>query len=153
MAGNSRLATAIHVAGMLSFADKVPLTSENIAQSVNTNAVVIRRIIGLLTKADIVKVKMGVGGGACLAKAPETITLAEIYLALDENSVFEVPPLDQSHRCLLSKIVRPVLSEVLTEVELNLLETLRKITLADVIARVQMRISQQGICGENIQNG
>ena len=152
MAGNSRLATAIHVAGMLSFADKVPLTSENIAQSVNTNAVVIRRIIGLLTKAAIVKVKMGVGGGACLAKSPETINLADIYLALDENSVFDVPQLEESHNCVLGKIVRPVLSEVLSEVELNLLENLRAITLADVIARVHRRMLEKGICGENIKN-
>jgi Rrf2 family protein len=153
MAGNTRLATAIHVAGMLSFADKVPLTSENIAQSVNTNAVVIRRIIGMLTKAEIVKVKMGVGGGACLAKSPEAITLAEIYLALEENSVFEVPKLEESHECVMAKIVRPVLAEVLHEVELNLLENLRKITLAEVIGRVHLEMLRQGICGENIKNG
>jgi Rrf2 family protein len=153
MAGNTRLATAIHVAGMLSFADKVPLTSENIAQSVNTNAVVIRRIIGLLTKAELVKVKMGVGGGACLAKSPETITLAEIYLALDENSVFEVPQLEETHQCVLGKVVRPVLSEVLHEVELNLLESLRKITLSEVIGRVHLRMFEKGICSENLKNG
>ena len=153
MAGNSRLATAIHIAGMLSFAEKIPLTSENIAQSVNTNAVVIRRVIGLLTKAGIVKVKMGVGGGACLAKKPESINLAEIYLALDENSVFDVPQLDDAHNCVLGKIVRPVLAEVLHEVEVNLLENLRKITLADVIGRVHQKMSEQGICAGNIQNG
>jgi Rrf2 family protein len=153
MAGNSRLATAIHVAGMLSFADKMPQNSDNLAQSVNTNPVVIRRIIGLLTKNGIVRVKMGAGGGACLAKKPEEITLAEIYLALEENSVFDVPQFGETHHCLLGKIVRPVLSEVLRDVELNLLESLRKITLADVIKRVHSRMLEQGICGENIQNG
>lgn len=50
MAGNTRLATAIHVAGMLSFAAEMPMTSEAIANSCNTNPVVIRRIIGLLTR-------------------------------------------------------------------------------------------------------
>jgi DNA-binding IscR family transcriptional regulator len=153
MAGNSRLATAIHVAGMLSFAGKVPLTSESIAQSIDTNAVVIRRMIGLLTKAEIVKVKMGVGGGACLAKNPSEITLAEIYLALDENSVFDVPQLNEAHHCVLGKIVRPVLLEVLSEVEIDLLENLRKITLADVIERVKIRMLENSICGEIIKNG
>ncbi len=153
MAGNSRLATAIHVAGMLSFAGKVPMTSESIAQSVDTNAVVIRRMIGLLTKAGIVQVKMGVGGGACLAKSPAEVTLAEIYLALDENSLFDVPQLQEAHQCVLGKIVRPVLSEVLGEVEKNLLESLRKITLADVIERVKTRMLENSICGENIKNG
>ncbi len=153
MAGNSRLATAIHVAGMLSFAEKTPLTSESIAQSVDTNAVVIRRLIGLLTKAGIVQVKMGVGGGACLTKNPAEITLAEIYLALDENSLFDVPQLEEAHHCVLGKIVRPVLSEVLGEVEKNLLEGLRKITLAEVIGRVKTRMIESNICGEIIKNG
>jgi Rrf2 family protein len=153
MAGNSRLATAIHVAGMLSFADKMPQNSDNLAQSLNTNPVVIRRIIGLLTKNGIVKVKMGAGGGACLAKKTSEITLSEIYLALEENTVFDVPQLKETHNCHLSKIVRPVLSEVLHEVELNLLESLGKITLADVIERVHTRMLEQGICVGNLMNG
>ncbi|MEP6901213.1 MAG: Rrf2 family transcriptional regulator [Actinomycetota bacterium] len=153
MAGNSRLATAIHVAGMLSFTDKMPKTSDNLAKSVNTNPVVIRRIIGLLTKNGIVKVKMGAGGGACLAKKPEEITLAEIYLALEENTVFDVPQLDESHHCHLSKIVRPVLSEILQKAEENLLEGLRQVTLADVIEKVKTRMMQQLNCAEIKTNG
>ena len=39
---------------MLSFAGKEPMTSEMIARSVGTNAVVVRRIIGLLTAKNIV---------------------------------------------------------------------------------------------------
>ncbi|MBS1798121.1 MAG: Rrf2 family transcriptional regulator [Acidobacteria bacterium] len=148
MAGNTRLATAIHVAGLLSFADTVPISSENIADSVNTNPVVIRRIIGLLTKAGLVNVKMGVGGGACLAKSPVEVTLADIYLALEENAVFEVPQLEESHPCAIGRIVRPVLSEVLSGVEQNLLESLRKITLAEVIIKVHSRMKEQGILGQ-----
>src|SRR4051812_10568522 len=114
---------------MLSFREKISQKCRNLAQRGNTNPVRIRRIIGLLTKNGIVKVKMGAGGGACLAKRPEEITLAEIYLALEENSVFDVPQFGETHQCLLGRIVRPVLSEVLHEAELNLLESLRKITL------------------------
>ena len=153
MAGNSRLATAIHVAGMLSFAEQMPQTSECLAQSVNTNPVVIRRIIGQLTKYGLVKVKMGAGGGACLAKKPGEITLAEIYLALEENSIFDVPQLDETHDCRLSVVVRPVLAEVLAEAENSLLESLRWVTLADVIGKVRTRVREQGICGEEIING
>ena len=147
------MATAIHVAGMLSFTDKMPQTSDNLAQSVNTNPVVIRRIIGLLTKNGIVKVKMGAGGGACLAKNPEEITLAEIYLALEENTVFDVPQLDETHNCHLSKIVRPVLSEVLQKAEENLLQGLRDVTLADVIIKVRLRMMEQLNCTEIKKDG
>jgi Rrf2 family protein len=150
MAGNSRLATAIHVAGMLSFAEQMPLTSEAIAQSCNTNPVVIRRIIGLLTRHGLVKVKMGMGGGSVLAKKPDEITLAEIYLALDEGSVFEVPQFDQDFHCQIGRIVRPVLAEVLLEAEQGLIEKLDHLTLADVIERIKQKMHEK--CDE-VKNG
>lgn len=137
MAGNSRFSTAIHVAGMLSFAEQIPLTSDVIAQSCNTNAVVIRRIIGQLTRSGLVEVKMGTGGGSRLTKNPADISLAEIYSALEEGVLFEVPQFDETHNCEMGKIVRPVLADVLREAELCLVEKLNQITLADVIERVK----------------
>lgn len=137
MAGNTRLATAIHVAGILSFAEQIPLTSDVIAQSCNTNAVVIRRIIGQLTRQGLVEVKMGTGGGSRLTKSPDKITLGEIYEALEEGSLFEVPQFDEEHQCQVGKVVRPVLADVLKEAELGLFEKLNQITLADVIERVK----------------
>ncbi len=150
MAGNSRLATAIHVAGMLTFAEQMPLTSEAIAQSCNTNAVVIRRIIGLMTRHGLVTVKMGTGGGARLTKNPSEITLAEIYKALEEGAVFDVPQFEESHHCEMGKIVRPVLAEVLNDAEQSLLEKLNQITLEDVIQKVKVEISKN--CEHKIQN-
>jgi Rrf2 family protein len=152
MAGNSRLATAIHVAGMLSFAEAMPVTSENIAQSLNTNPVVVRRIIGALTKHGIVKVKMGTGGGSCLTRDAKDINLAEIYKALDEGSIFEVPQFDEDFHCEIGKIVRPVLAEVLQNAEVSLKENLAKTTLDDVIEKVKTVIAEKGNC-EARKNG
>lgn len=140
MAGNSRLATAIHVAGMLSFAEQMPLTSEVIAQSCNTNAVVIRRIIGQLTRHGLVEVKMGTGGGSRLSKNASEITLGEIYTALEEGVLFEVPQFDETHHCETGKIVRPVLADILLVAEQCLLEKLNQITLADVIEKVKAKM-------------
>lgn len=146
MAGNSRLATAIHVAGMLSFAESIPLTSENIASSLNTNPVVVRRIIGALTKHGLVKVKMGTGGGSCLTRNPKDINLAEIYEAVDEGAIFEVPQFDEDFHCMIGKIVRPILAEVLGEVENDLKENLSKTTLADVLEKVKKAIAEKRNC-------
>lgn len=143
MAGNTRLATAIHVAGMLSFAEHMPMTSEAIANSCNTNPVVIRRIIGLLTRCGLVTVKMGTGGGARLTKGPNEITLAEIYLSLEEGSVFEVPQFDESFHCEVGKIVRPVLANILNEAEQSLVAKLNQITLADVIEKVKVKMHEK----------
>jgi len=150
MAGNSRLATAIHVAGMLSFAEAMPLTSEAIAKSCNTNAVVIRRIIGLLTRHGLVTVKMGTGGGSRLTKNPDQITLAEIYRSLEEGAVFDVPQFEETHHCEMGKIVRPVLADILNEAEQSLLEKLNQITLANVIEKIKIEMKKN--CDHKIQN-
>ena len=149
MAGNSRLAIAIHAAGMLAFGEQMPVTSETIAHSVNTNAVVVRRIMGCLTKHGLVTSKMGVGGGACLSRSPAEITLADIYLALDEEALFQVPPLDDVHECAVSKIARPVIRDILQTAENHLLENLRATTLADMIERVRWQFAALGVCREN----
>lgn len=148
MASNSRLAIAIHTAGMLAFADKMPVTSEKIAESVGTNAVVIRRLIGQLTKHNLVQVQMGTGGGSRLSRLPSEITLADIYLALEEDDVFQVPILGNEHSCMISKFARPIIAGFLQKAEKCLLDKLNSITLADVIGQVH-----EQICGEITQNG
>jgi hypothetical protein len=72
------LAVAIHTLGMLAFADECPVTSEKIAESVQTNAVSIRRLFQALGKAGLVVGQMGPNGGARLARSPKQITLAEV---------------------------------------------------------------------------
>ncbi len=144
MAGNSRFATAIHVAGMLSFADQMPLTSDAIAKSVNTNPVVIRRIIGLLTRHGIVQVKMGTGGGARLTKAPAGISLAEIYQAIESDRLFDVPQFDESFHCEIGKVVRPILAGLLMDAERGMIEQLEKKTLFDVIEQVKTQMAECG---------
>ena len=99
MASNSRLAIAVHSAGLLALSDETPMTSETIAKSAGTNAVVVRRIIGALTKAGIVEVRKGSGGGARLTRGPGSISLAEIYDALEEDKLFLVPELGPAHGC------------------------------------------------------
>ena len=122
------------------------MTSEMIAQSCNTNAVVIRRIIGLLTRHGLVKVKMGTGGGACLTRKPSEISLAEIYSALEEGAVFDVPQFEETHHCEVGKIVRPVLAEILLQAEQGLVEKLDSMTLAEVIERIKTQLAEK--CSE-----
>jgi len=60
---NCRFTVAIHVLCLLAALHPKPVTSEFIAGSVNTNPVVIRRILAALRRAGLVKSQPGVSGG------------------------------------------------------------------------------------------
>jgi Rrf2 family protein len=144
MAANTRFAVAIHAMGMLAFGDELNVTSDDIAKSVRTNPVVVRRLLAQLTRQGLVMVKLGAGGGARLVRAPEKITLADIYLALDEGPLFQVPLLGETHECAVGRSVGPVLTNVLLRAEKGLLAELQDITLADVIGKVMRHMKREG---------
>ena len=80
---SSKLSVGIHILTIFALKPGEPLTSEFIACSVNTNPVVIRRLLGSLRAAGIVESKAGVGGGWSLLVDPERITLLDILLAVE----------------------------------------------------------------------
>jgi len=150
MAANTRFATAIHAMGMLAVGEGMNVTSENIARSVRTNPVVVRRLLSQLTQQGLVAMKLGAGGGARLTRPPDQITLADIYRALDEGPLFQIPILGERHECAVGRSVGPVITGVLFEVEKGLLAELQAVTLADVIGKVMRRMKRED-CAPNEQ--
>ena len=62
MAANSRLTIAVHALAWLALAQRQGhdvLTSDQVAASVNTNPVIIRRCLGELRRAGLVQVRRG----------------------------------------------------------------------------------------------
>src|SRR5207253_8541992 len=133
MAANARLAVAIHTLGMLAFADETPVTSEQIAESVHTNAVSIRRIFQALGKAGLVVGQMGPNGGARLARSPENISLADVWRAVDDDALFALPRSGGNPSCSMNRAVRPVLAEVFAAATAALEASLERVSLAEVI--------------------
>jgi len=143
MAANTRFATAIHALGMLALGEGIIVTSEDIARSVSTNPVVVRRLLSQLTKQGLVAIKLGAGGGARLTRSPDQITLADIYGALGEGPLFQIPILGETHVCAIGRSVGPVLTSVLLEAEKGLLAELQAVSLADVIGKVMWRMKRE----------
>ena len=63
MNNSTRFAVAVHTLTLILQGQGEPVTSEAIAGSVNTNPVVIRRVLGALRGADLVLSQGGNGGG------------------------------------------------------------------------------------------
>jgi DNA-binding IscR family transcriptional regulator len=99
MAANSQFSMAVHVLSMLARSKDENVKSECLASSVNTNAVVIRRLLGQLNQANLVVSQTGVNGGTRLARCPKEINLSEIYKAVNCGDVFALHAKSPSKDC------------------------------------------------------
>src|SRR5918997_7038116 len=144
MYANSRFAVAVHTLGFIGFAEgRHPVTSEDIAVSVNTNPVVIRRLLGMLREAGLVTSQPGPGGGWRLTRRPEAITLRDAYRAVEPDPLFALPPRKPCAQCDVGRNVQQVLNRYFTDAEAAMEERLAQTTLADVMADVARAF---GVC-------
>ncbi|RII09641.1 putative HTH-type transcriptional regulator YwnA [Streptomyces sp. YIM 130001] len=136
MAANSRLTIAVHALAWLALAQRRGqdvLTSEQVAASVNTNAVIIRRSLGDVRRAGLVLVRHGAGAGWSLARAPEDITLLDVHDAVDARPTFGLHRTEPNLECPVGRGVRPALSEVYGRVEQAMRRELADTSIADVL--------------------
>ena len=85
---DTKFSSAIHMLILISEAE-TPMTSEEIAVSVGTNASYIRKVTGLLKKKGIVESRQGASGYQLLVK-PEKLTLYEVYQAVSDTEQVHV---------------------------------------------------------------
>lgn len=111
-------------------------TSSYLASSINTNPVVVRRILSELQKAGLIETEAGRNGGCLLAKRPSQITLYDVYAAVDEGSLFAYNPNDPNKTCSLSCKMKSVLMPVFQAANTALADKLRKIKLSDLVEEV-----------------
>jgi Rrf2 family protein len=136
MAKNCRFAIAVHVAILLALSGTKPATSEWIAGSVNTNPVVVRRILSALSKAGLVRSSRGINGGSVLALPPKSITLLAINRAVDEAeapSLHHTPP---NQKCPVGRNILPVLTTLLERASAASDAILAATTLAEVMVEM-----------------
>ena len=136
---NSKFTVAIHLLTLIACDEhNEGCDSEAAAKSVNTNPVVVRRILGILRKNGIVRSKSGRGGGWQLIKRPEDITLGEIFSILEENeSVFAMHTHKPSESCLVGKNIATTLSKHYIKAESAMREELSRVSIAMILKEVQ----------------
>ena len=127
---------------MLAISGPGPIKSDSLASSVKTNPVVIRKLLSILRQAGLVEVRMGPQGGALLARAPEELSLRDVYLAIDER-VFSLHASPPNHGCPCGNHIQPVLTKVFENAEMAMANQLKDITLADIVSDIQGRMSKK----------
>ncbi|TDB76319.1 Rrf2 family transcriptional regulator [Micromonospora sp. KC723] len=136
MAANSRLTIATHVLAWLALAQRrgqEVLTSDQVAASVNTNPVIVRRSLGDLRRAGLVTVRHGAGAGWSLARAPEEITLRQVYEAVGAQPPFGLHHTEPNLECPVGRGIRPALSAAYGRVEQAMRRELAATSIADVL--------------------
>lgn len=113
------------------------IKSEKIACSVNTNPVVIRRLLGQLGQANLVESQTGAAGGTRLARCPGEITLAEVYKAVACGEVFALHAKSPDQNCPVGKNIEAVLCGLQKEIDRSVGEKLSQYTLQGILEIIE----------------
>jgi Rrf2 family protein len=129
MSTSTRFAVATHVLTALAHHEG-PISSETLAQSVGTSAVVIRQLLQRLQAAELVHSKLGKGGGALLSRPAHALTLLEVFDAVEKPNLFNHHACDG--HCHINQHILKVLQPITDRAEAALRGELAQVTLQDV---------------------
>jgi DNA-binding IscR family transcriptional regulator len=143
MRRDSRLSGILHV--LLHMAEEPgPTTSEVLAAAMQTNPVVVRRIMAGLREAGFVRSERGHGGGWRITRKLHEITLRDIYTALGSPELLAMGNRTEAPGCLVEQAVNAALEESFREAEALLLERFGRVTLAALSADFHARLAERG---------
>ena len=140
---SSRFTIALHIFACIdTFGQDHKITSEFLADSVNVNPVIIRKLLSQLKGAGLVTVQRG-SGGTALAKPPEDITFLDVYRAVEcveKGKLFHFHE-NPNRKCPVGRNIHHVLDEKLQQIQRAMEQEMAGITVADVIRDTQKYIA------------
>ena len=128
---NSRFSIAIHILTLLDQEKGALVSSDYLAGSININSVLVRKELSNLAKAGLVNTKEGKNGGSFLAKAPENITLDEVYKVVRQDYLLGQNKNTPNPQCPVGKQINGHLNTLYDKTERVLIQSLATQTLAD----------------------
>ncbi len=137
MTRNSRFAVSVHIAAYLAYRAGAAVPSAEIAGSVDTNPVVIRRLLSAMLKAGLVSAQKGATGGFSLARTPAEISLLDIYRAADPNPGHGMDHFAPNHRCPVGAKIEHVLGGIFSKAQAVMEAELAQFSLAQVDAQLR----------------
>jgi Rrf2 family protein len=140
---SSKLSVGIHMLTIFALRRGEALTSEYVARSVNTNPVVVRRLLGSLRDAGLVESRAGAGGGWSLLVDPERITLLDILRAVEpHDELFALHRSEPNRDCPCGLYIQGVLTEVYDQVRESMARQLEGFTVACIARKIEGRIEE-----------
>lgn len=132
MTGNTRFAVSVHMLAYLAFRQGAAVPSAEIASSVSTHAVVVRRLLSALVKARLVRAQKGASGGFGLASAPANISLLDIYRAVEPEPDHGLRRFAPNPKCPVGAKIGTILHGVFFTAQSSMEAELARVSLAEV---------------------
>ena len=133
---DTKFSVAVHVLILIS-ESPIPINSDQMAESVGTNASYIRKILALLKKAEIVDSHRGISGYS-LSVDPQQLNLLQVYQAVTGEPKIHLLDIHQNpnDRCIVGHHIKPVLTGMFEDIEEDFAHSLAGKTLADIRRRI-----------------
>ena len=142
---SSRFTVALHIFTCVdTFKDDYKVTSDFLAGSINTNPVIIRKILTQLKNAGLITVARGTGG-ITVNRPLSKITFYDVYQAIEpvENGdlfhFHEAP----NPECPVGRNIHRLLDGKLKEIQNSMEDKMKEYTLADLRAGMQEILTEQ----------
>ncbi len=137
---NTRLAIGIHILSFVQCSNNFDaLNSEIVADSIQTNPVVVRRMTSALKKAGLLKSVKG-NRGLILTKEPKDISFLEILKAVDPSNELFIVHQNPNPACLLGQNLVCVLACMFDEIQKNTEQELSKQNIQQVLDRIDKEL-------------
>lgn len=151
MKRDSKLSGVLHV--LLHMAQTHgPATSETLARAMNTNPVVVRRLMAGLRRAGFVASAKGHGGGWVLSCPLSAITLGDVHAALGAPPLLAVGLRDAQSSCLVEQAVNQALGTAYAEAEALLVARLHGVKLSALAEDFHHGLQARGLSYKDLEH-
>lgn len=136
MAANSLLASAVQALCVIAWRGAKGANAELLATSLNTNPVVVRRILKVLERQRLVRLRPGRNGGVELLRSPTDISLEDIYRAIEPKGALFALRERRNPRCPVQEVMTHALPPLFQAADAAVAEVLRRTSLAALAEQV-----------------
>lgn len=143
---SSRFTVALHIFTCVdTFKDDYKVTSDFLAGSINTNPVIIRKILTQLKNAGLITVARGTGG-ITVNKPLSEITFYDVYQAIDpvENGDLFHFHESPNPECPVGRNIHRLLDEKLKAIQDSMEAKMKEYTLVDLQSGMQEILAEEG---------
>lgn len=141
---SSRFTVALHIFACVdTFGDKYKITSDFLAESINTNPVIIRKILTQLKNAGLITVARGTGGITPTRPLRE-ITFYDVYEAIEplENGDLFNFHASPNPNCPVGRNIHTLLDDKLKAIQLAMENEMKKYTVDDLRSGIRELLSK-----------